>query len=305
MKLVVRRSNLVVPIDDAARVAEAWQHDADAITLDMIDRSRTSAGVREALRAAARGGAEVFVKVGVADYASDLQMAVGPGLRGVMLAGVQGRTDVAAVCDALSRMEDALAIERHSTQLIVALETARAVWEVRDLVRASPRVLQVFLDEAALAADLRITPHPEYDPFVYARGRVVTEAIAADVSPVGMSYPLSAVPAERAAADIHAAALVAKNTGMKGVVCPFASWVAPVNRAFTPTPELVEWNRRVRAAFAAGVAAGTAAVPLDGKMIDVPVDEWAIVVLAMADACAARDAEKKAAMAKARGAAES
>ncbi|HWI15393.1 MAG TPA: hypothetical protein VNT02_14110, partial [Burkholderiales bacterium] len=91
-------------------------------------------------------------------------------------------------------------------------------------------------------------------------------------------------------------------TGMKGVVCPFASWVAPVNQAFTPTPELVDWNRRVRVAFAAGVAAGTAAVPLDGKMIDVPVDEWAIVVLAMADACAARDAEKKAAMAKARAA---
>jgi hypothetical protein len=30
-------------------------------------------------------------------------------------------------------------------------------------------------------------------------------------------------------------------------------------------------------------------------MIDVPVDEWAIVVLATAEACAARDAEKQAA----------
>ena len=31
-------------------------------------------------------------------------------------------------------------------------------------------------------------------------------------------------------------------------------------------------------------------------MIDVPVDEWAIVVLAMADACAARDAGKQSAL---------
>jgi citrate lyase beta subunit len=81
---------------------------------------------------------------------------------------------------------------------------------------------------------------------------------------------------------------------MKGVICPHASWVAPVNSAFTPTPELVTYNKRVREAFAAGVAAGTAAVPLDGRMIDVPVDEWAIVVLATAEACAARDAEKQA-----------
>jgi hypothetical protein len=32
-------------------------------------------------------------------------------------------------------------------------------------------------------------------------------------------------------------------------------------------------------------------------MIDVPVDEWAKVVLAMADACAARDGQKRAARA--------
>jgi|GEM_PF-1986750 len=31
-------------------------------------------------------------------------------------------------------------------------------------------------------------------------------------------------------------------------------------------------------------------------MIDVPVDEWAKVVLAMAEACDARDAEKRAAL---------
>lgn len=56
------------------------------------------------------------------------------------------------------------------------------------------------------------------------------------------------------------------------------------------------WNKRVREAFAAGVAAGTAAVPLEGRMIDVPVDEWAFVVLAMSEACAARDAEKRSAL---------
>jgi citrate lyase beta subunit len=67
-----------------------------------------------------------------------------------------------------------------------------------------------------------------------------------------------------------------------------------VNAAFTPTADLVAHNQRVREVFAGAVAAGTAAVPLDGRMIDVPVDEWAKVVLAMADACVARDAQKRA-----------
>src|SRR5262249_53540223 len=157
------------------------------------------------------------------------------------------------------------------------------------------RVAQVGLDERDLAASLGFEPRPEYDPFVYARGRLVVEAIASKVSPIGMMYPLSVQPRELPASEIHTFAMTAKNLGMKGVICPYASWAAPINAVFTPTGELVTWNRRVREAFAAGVAAGTAAVPLDGRMIDVPVDEWAIVVLAMAEACASRDAEKRAA----------
>ena len=137
---------------------------------------------------------------------------------------------------------------------------------------------------------------PEYDPFVYARGRIVVEAIAAKVCPVGIAYPLSVQTHAASSAEIHTLAVKGKNLGMKGVLCPHPDWVAPVNAAFTPTPELVTYNKRVREAFAAGVAAGTAAVPLDGRMIDVPVDEWAIVVLATAEACAARDAEKQAAV---------
>jgi len=51
----------------------------------------------------------------------------------------------------------------------------------------------------------------------------------------------------------------ARNLGMKGVLCPDPSWVAPVNAAFTPTADLVAYNMRVREVFAEAVAAGTAA----------------------------------------------
>jgi len=190
-------------------------------------------------------------------------------------------------------------IAADSVCFIVLLESARAVWDIRPIITASPRVAQAGLDEIDLARSLGIAevlrPEPDYDPFVYARGRLAFEATAATVSPVGMAYPLSVQARAAPAPEVHAAATKARNSGMKGVICPHPGWVAPVNAAFTPAPELVTWNKRVREAFAAGVAAGTAAVPLDGKMIDVPVDEWAIVVLAMAEACAARDAEKQAA----------
>lgn len=284
MTLLIRRSNLLVPLDDHARVADVWRADADAITLERRSRSGPASQLQDAVTDCRRGGAEVFVTVDADEAGAPPQVT---GLAGYVVRGIRNGDGLRGFIQRLSG----------DAEIVPVIGCAQAVWDIRALVTASPRIRQVIIDEAELAADLELRPDAELDPFVYARGRVVTEAIAAGVAPVGMAFPLSVLKADRAADDIHRAALKAKNSGLKGVLCPHASWVEPVNRAFTPTPELVEWNRRVRAAFAAGIAQGTAAVPLDGKMIDVPVDEWAIVVLAMAEACAARDAEKRAARA--------
>jgi citrate lyase subunit beta/citryl-CoA lyase len=294
--ILVRRSNLLVRVADADAVSSAWRHNADAVTLDLEGADAVvSKRVRDAIASVAQGGAEVFVRASNGNLRADLEAAVWPGLRGIMLAGVDSAAQVVAADERVTALERERGMAS-GLQLIVVLDSARGVWNVRAIVTASPRISQAVLDEKGLAADLGITPLPEFDPFVYARGRVVVEAIAVKVNPVGIAYPLSVQSQVASPDEIHAHAVKGKNVGMKGVLCPHPDWVAPVNAAFTPTPDLVTYNKRVREAFAAGVAAGTAAVPLDGRMIDVPVDEWAIVVLATAEACAARDAEKQAAV---------
>ena len=292
--MLIRRSNLLVAIGDAASVRDGWRHGADAITL-ALGNSRGS--VEEAIAAAGKGGAEVFVRVDA--LKEDLEATVRPGLRGIVLPQVDSAAEVARAADIIAGLERTRGIAPGSLEIIALLATARAVWDIRSIIGASPRLSQIGLNEPGLAQSLDIALDPAIDPFVYARGRVVVEAIAAKVSPIGMAWPLGTLPSESSHAEVHRLATNSKNLGFKGTLCPFPGWVAPVNAAYTPTPELVTWNRRVREAFAAGVAAGTAAVPLDGKMIDVPVDEWAIVVLAMAEACAKRDAEKSAAMKRA------
>ena len=99
--------------------------------------------------------------------------------------------------------------------------------------------------------------------------------------------------------DLLHLATMARNLGFKGSICPHPSWIEPVNAAFSPTSEQVAYYTKVREVFAEGVARGTAAVPLDGKMIDVPVDEWAKVVLHVAALCQARDEMKQQALQRA------
>lgn len=297
MSVLVRRSNLIVRVADRAAIENVWRHNADAITLDLDGADEGAHGrVKVAIATVGQGAAEVFVRATPQTLDTDCRAALSPKLRGVMLDRVVSADEIIAADAKLAALEGTMNLAAGALQLIVVIGSAAAVWHVRSILQASPRISQLALDEQALARDLAITPDPALDPFEYARGRIVVESIAAKVMPVGIAYPLGVYPQSASSEQVHALAVKGKNLGLKGVICTNPAWVAPVNAAFTPTPELVSYNRRVREAFAAGVAAGTAAVPLDGRMIDVPVDEWAIVVLETAAACAARDAEKLAAI---------
>jgi len=121
------------------------------------------------------------------------------------------------------------------------------------------------------------------------------EATAAGVQPIGVAHPLGTLPRLLPEEDMLKTATDSKNLGFKGIICPHPSWISSVNTAFTPTESEVDFYTQVREVFAQAIAAGTAAVPFAGRMIDVPVDEWAKVVMATSTACRLRDAEKQAA----------
>lgn len=298
----------MVPMTVQRFVNSAWRHGADAITLDLEDgvpRSQkidARSSVREAISQASRAGAEVFVRVNKPYLYADIEVAVWPDLTGIMLPKVESAAEVSEVAVLLDQLERQRGLEVGSLQLIVLLESALGVWNIRDIITASTRVTQVGLGESDLCQNLGIVATEEDDPFVYARGRLVIEGIAADVQPIGMAFPVSLTPRLLPQDELLQLATMAKNLGFKGAICPHPSWIAPVNTAFSPTPEQVSYYTRVREVFAEGVARGTAAVPLDGKMIDVPVDEWAKAVLHLAALCQRRNEAKQQALQQAAGA---
>jgi len=295
----------MVPTTVQRFVESAWRHHADAITLDIEDgvpparKGEVRSRLKEAIALAGRGGAEVFVRVNKPYLQADLAAAAWPGLTGVMLPKVESDAEVGEAAQILTDLERQRGMAVGSLELIVLLESALGVWNIRDIVTASPRLTQVGLGESDLCRNLGITATDEEDPLVYARGRVVIEGIAAGVQPIGMAFPLSLVPRLLPEKDLLHLATVARNLGFKGAICPHPSWIEPVNAAFSPTAEQVSYYTKVREVFAEGVARGTAAVPLDGKMIDVPVDEWAKVVLHLAALCQARDEAKQRALQRA------
>ena len=189
-------------------------------------------------------------------------------------------------------MEGRRGLANGSLEIIPLLDTAAAVWNVREIISAVPRTRQVILDESSLARDVGITPDIDIDPFVYARGRVIAEAVSKGVQPVGDPHPLGTLLADFPQSRLMAEGTRFNDLGFKGLLLQNTNWVSTMNLAFSPSNDLVEYYQTVRRLFAEGVARGTAAVPLGTRMIDVPVDEWAKAVLARSARCKARDQQK-------------
>ena len=221
-------------------------------------------------------------------------------LTGIAVPGPESADHIAEADEILGELERRSGVAVGSVEIVPSIETAAGVWHIREILTASPRVRQVIIDEAELAASLGIVQGSDPDPFVYARGRLCIEATAAGVQPIAVADPMGLGVENLGHEDLVQTATDIRNLGFKGMVCSHPVWVAPINQAYTPSESLVDYYTQVREVFAQALAAGTAAAPFAGRMIDVPVDEWAKDVLAMSAACAARDAEKSSALERAR-----
>ena len=311
-KDLVRRSNLLVPmtasrplavlLEEGSDGSKAWRRVPDALTLDLEDgvpaahKAEARAMAREAITQAGSLASQVFVRINVPYLHADLEASVWPGLAGIVLPQAENARDVAQASQALGDLERSRGIEVGSLEIVVLVESALGVWNVAEIIAASPRVTQVGLDEEDMCRDLGILPVPDYDPLAYARGRLVIEGTSAGRQPLGTAHPLGCLHGPIPRDELLRLLTVVKDLGFKGAIFREPSWVEAANAAFAPEPRLVEYYTQVREVFAQAVEAGTAAVPFMGRMIDVPVDEWAKVVLHQAALCHARDEEKRRAL---------
>ena len=296
----IRRSVLCLPIDDPTLGEKAYGSWADAIVLDFARaadrdwqddlRSRMPAAVH----AAARGGAEVFVRVNAAAAVAELDSVVSSGVAGVVLKGVESPAQVEKASRRLDALEESRGLAPGSLEIDVEITSAAGVWNALEIARASRRFGTFTLNEREVSRNLGMSMEPvaDFEPLEYIKSQIITVATSVGGQALGMSYPLSLTQQNVGEEEIRKAVRRARDTGFKGAVCPHVSWIAACNEGFQPSAEESAYYVRVREVFAEGLRRGMASVPIDGKMIDVPVDVRAKLYLEWAARAEARDAAK-------------
>jgi citrate lyase subunit beta/citryl-CoA lyase len=261
MATLAPRTYLFVPGNRPERFTKALASPADIVVLDLEDAvsAEDKGCARESaceLLAGMRPDERARVVVRINDVAShwhamDLRALLQSGATQVMLPKAESAMQIASV---LSGMPDA--------SILALIESARGVAAVDEIAMA-PGVVRLVFGTLDLALDLDLDIESGSKGLAYAAGRIaVASRVAGLVAPVaGVTPQLD--DETRLLADLAQA----RRFGFGAKLCIHPKQVASIHRALQPSPEAIEWAKRVLAAE----AASPGAAKLDGRMVDRPV----------------------------------
>ena len=303
MVKTVRRSTLILPVNIPRFVERAYARGADAILLDLEDavpaaeKANARRLVRGALPLAARGGAEVLVRINntLAHLDADVDAAVHPGLDGLTLPKAESAEQIRHLDARIERLERARGIAPGQVKLSLIIETPRGLLAVEQIAAACARVVSMSIGPEDYCLELGVEPSADGIELQYAVARLVTVCKALGIEATGL---LGSIAEFRDLAAFETSAMRARQLGCEGAGCIHPDQVAVLNRVFSPSPDKVEQARRVIEAFEDGLKRGTASVNLDGKMVDIPVYRRAQVVFERARAIAELERRKAEALAR-------
>lgn len=283
-----RRALLYVPGDNLHMVEKAAALGADCVCLDIedgvalnrkADARVTIAGVLSRLDF---GRSERLVRinpVGSGLENDDLDAILPAHPDGIVIPKVQDAGQVQWVSRKIAEAEKLYGWEPGAIVLLVLIESARGVVNLKEIAGADPRLQGLIFGAEDLAGDIgAVRTRPGWEIF-YARSAVVTHAAAFGLQAIDMVWM-----------DLHDVdgmreeCLQGAQMAYSGKQIIHPNQVEPAHSAFAPSDEAIAQALRVVEAAAQNQDAGKGAFALDGKMVDMPVVKAAEWVLARARA---------------------
>ena len=202
---------------------------------------------------------------------------------GVIIPKAEDPKVISRVDGALTALELTSGRPTGSITIIPLIESAIGVRLTYEMALASDRVECVMFgggEQGDLVADLGVEWTPEGTGLMQARSQVLLSSRAA-----GVPYPMEAVFMDFRNPDgLRVECELARTLGYVGKVAIHPAQIEVINDVFTPAPDVVEYQRKVLAAFEEAEAEGKASIAVDGKMVDYAVARVARAVIARAEA---------------------
>jgi citrate lyase subunit beta / citryl-CoA lyase len=281
----IRRSRLYVPGSEPKYFINAALHGPDAVILDLEDsvhpgeKDTARLLVRNALRAVDFLDCERMVRINQLPLGlEDLDEIVPESPDLILIPKTETPEQVIAVEKRIAEVKGDYGITR-PTWLMPILETALGIENAFSIAKASEKTVAITIGLEDYTADLGVVKTRSGNESLFARQRLVNAAHAAGVQAIDSVFgDLGDLEGLRAwAANSRA-------LGFEGMGCVHPLHIPIIHEAFAPTSVEIDRARKIVAAYDDAQARGLAVVSLGSKMIDLPVVQRALKLMARAQA---------------------
>lgn len=270
------RSMLYVPGNSVRMAVRAATLPTDAVIFDLEDavplaeKETARFLVKDFIGIISRYGINTFVRLNSLTTSltkDDLMAVVSKKLVGVMLAKTERADDISELDALLFAAERSLSLPQGSLKVIPLIESARGIVNLRQIAKASNRVIAIAFGAGDYCRDLGIDVaklSADETELLYARAHIVNVSKAEGLQAIDTPFLGLLTDRERFLKEVRLAAML----GFNGKQCIHPSQVEPANAAFTPSPSEIEQSKRLIQAFEEAKARGLGAISFEGRMID-------------------------------------
>jgi citrate lyase beta subunit len=283
-----RRALLYMPGDDRRKIEKATTLGVDSICMDMEDgvaankKAAARSVVAQAMKELDFGNSECCIRInsiGSGLEKRDLVAALAAEPNSIVVPKIESAEQVRWVSERIELYELTSRLNIGSIRMLIGVETPKGILNLREIAEADSRLEAIIFGAEDYAASVGATRTKEGIEVLYARSAVVTACAANDLQAIDMVYiDFRDLEGLRVEAEQGAA------LGFSGKQIIHPNQVLPVQEAFTPSDEAIEYAKRVVESFKASEKEGKGAYALDGKMIDMPLLKNAQKVLERAKA---------------------
>jgi citrate lyase beta subunit len=283
---------LYIPGDDLRKITKGTTLEVDCVCLDMEDgvaanrKAEARTVIQNALRDLDFGTGERLVRInaigtGLEEKDLDAVLCAGPGVRpeGIVLPKAESAAQIRHISERMAFAEARYGWEPGGIRILVLIETALGIVEMRSILTADSRLEAVIFGAEDLAGSIGMIRTKGCLELLYARCALVTHAAAFGLQALDMVHTDF-----RDLEGLRAACLEGASLGFSGKQLVHPGQVGPAQEAFTPSEEAIAEAKRLVDAFEVQQRGGRGAFDFGGTMVDMPILRTARGVLERARA---------------------
>lgn len=287
----VYRTLLFIPAIKQKWLEDLTKYEVDAIIIDLEDSVPVSekANARKNINQLIDyfqtvTDIDIFIRINKDDLKQtydevDLQIAVQPGIDGIVLPKVKVPAEIDSLSDAITKLEKSRDMPIGSTAILPILETAKSIYYCYEIAN-SERVIGI-TGLSSKNGDVQRALRTEWTESglesLYIKSKVVLAARAANVTPIGGLWQnIHDHEGLRKSAEFN------RQLGFDGELIIHPDNASVINNVYSPSSEEIAYYEGMIAAFEKAQEKGEAAVMYEGSHIDLAHIETAKDILKLA-----------------------